>query len=148
MSNYGNSYLYEIRQRAVNVYQDILGQNFDDQYIGANHISYEECHKDKSLKIRALNKKQLRALGYFLYTFTPEKVINLIDGILKADKTIKALNEKIAALEKENDWLSDQLLACTDGKEHHLCQYECDLCGKICTREGWRNAAREAVENE
>lgn len=96
MSSYGTDYLYEIRQRAVNVYQNALGRAFDDLYIGVNHIRYEPFPvKGKSLKIRAINERQLRALAYFLYTFTPLKVITLIDDVLNSDETINELNKRL-----------------------------------------------------
>lgn len=144
MSCYDNQYLYEIRQRVVNVYKDFVsGKDFDDQYIGINHIRYEVCHKDESLKIHAINEKQLRALGYFLYTFTPEKVLTLINDVLKADETIKGLNEKVGALEKEADWLAEKASECAKGKCWKECPVSCE--GKDAAQ-AFRNAARKAVD--
>lgn len=50
-------------------------------------------------------------------------------------------------LEKEADWLAEQLLACTDDNRIDTCRYtECGLCSDIDTVAGWRKSARKAVE--
>lgn len=50
-------------------------------------------------------------------------------------------------LEKEADWLAEQLLACTDDNRIDTCRYtECGLCSNIDTVALWREAAHRAVE--
>lgn len=52
-------------------------------------------------------------------------------------------------LEKEADWLAEQLLACTDDNRIDTCRYtECGICSDIDTVAGWRDAANKAVEGE
>ncbi len=52
-------------------------------------------------------------------------------------------------LEKEADWLAEQLLACTDDNRIDTCRYtECGLCSNIDTVALWREAAHRAVESK
>lgn len=63
------------------------------------------------------------------------------------NKEIDKLLDENRRLEKEADWLAEQLLCCTDDNRVDTCSYEChDLCANI-TLEQWRQAARKAVEN-
>ena len=58
---------------------------------------------------------------------------------------VLALIAKIEQMEKEQVWLAEQILCCSESNMY--CQYSCDKCFRIDTVEGWLEEARKEVTN-
>lgn len=58
---------------------------------------------------------------------------------------ILALIDHIKQMKREQVWLAEQILCCSDEKTY--CTYDCDRCFNIDTVEGWIEEARKEVNN-
>lgn len=58
---------------------------------------------------------------------------------------ILALIEHIKQMKREQVWLAEQILCCSDEKSY--CSYDCDRCFNIDTVEGWLEEANKETSN-
>lgn len=108
----------------------------------------EQIHTMKELRLPILerlpevNSKNISEfVGVLLRNH--DKLIKSNTQLIKDNMHLRGLAEH---LEKEANWLAEQLLCCTDDNRVDTCCYECrHLCANT-TVQDWRTAAREAVD--
>ena len=94
--------------------------------------SVEDDHSVKQFQLAEMKYIGTREDAEYMAAANPAVVLALIDHIKQ--------------MEKQQVWLAEQILCCSD--ENTYCTYDCDRCYKIHTVEGWLEEARKETSND